>query len=461
MRKNYTLTTLALSIILCNHTAHAISTDKNSTLEEKANKSRYISLDESLALAIENNPDFRTLQENFKQSTEVFSQAIAENFMPKTQIRLNWFLNKPQLLQSREGTELTMQLPLFNGGAGVASLKQATLRVESNKYTFYKNEQSKILECITDYLQYHFGKETYELQTKAVEAYHSTYKAAEEKYRLGEETSVQVSLAKSELSKAEVQKLNSLASFNNSKEKFINDFNVEPDLTLLPELKDLPFSNVEDFVQKVLIKNIDILNATNNIKLKNVDKYVTVAQSFSPNVSLFLQSSTGDLDPFFALGSKSTNNQIAMNVAIPILGNGGREFSTIRAANSSARSAVSTLLSLKDSIIATATNSWEKYEIAKQTVEAQKQVLIAKTLVADGTEQEYTLGTKSLVDWLNAQNQKYAAAIDFAKSKADLVLNYYKIQELLGGLTSTELKLTKKVFSPDAEFNKRKRRLIF
>jgi len=430
--------------------------------------SQAISLNESLALAIENNPMFKTLQENFKQSTEIYSSAIADNFMPRFSASLSWQsdIDGSNTKINQNGSAVTASLPLFNGGAGLASLKRANLVVINNKYDFYTKEQAKILDCVNNYLQYHFEKETYELQIKAVEAFTRTYQSAQEKFKLGEETNTEVSLAKSELAKAEVRRLDSLAAYNNSKEKFINDFNVEPDSTNLPILEKLPFSNMDDFLKTVLSKNFDILTATNSIKLTKVTKYVTVAQNFSPNVSIQAQRATGISDSFSnslsdMFNTNKANTFLSFNVSIPILSNGGKEFADIRKANSQARSAVSSLESTKDSVKSTAINLWEKYSIAKQKVEAQKQVFEAKTLVCEGTKEEYALGTKSMVDFLNAQNQMYNAAIEYKKSEVDYVFAYYKIQELLGALTSKELNLNVKVFSPEKEFTKRKRRIIF
>jgi outer membrane protein len=234
--------------------------------------SQAISLNESLALAIENNPTFKTLQENFKQSTEIYSSTIADNFMPRFSASLSWQTNigGSNSRSNQSGSNVTAALPLFNGGAGLASLKRANLVVINNKYDFYTKEQAKILDCINNYLQYHFEKETYDLQVKAVEAFTKTFQSAQEKFKLGEETNTEVSLAKSELAKAEVRRLDSLAAYNNSKEKFINDFNVEPDSTNLPILEKLPFSSIDDFLKTVLNKNFDILTATNSIKLTNL-----------------------------------------------------------------------------------------------------------------------------------------------------------------------------------------------
>jgi outer membrane protein len=72
-------------------------------------------------------------------------------------------------------------------------------------------------------------------------------------------------------------------------------------------------------------------------------------------------------------------------------------------------------------------------------VKARKQAIISTQSALDATQAGYEVGTRNIVDVLNAQNRLFAAQRDYANSRYDFVINSLRLKEVAGTLSPEDI----------------------
>ena len=72
-------------------------------------------------------------------------------------------------------------------------------------------------------------------------------------------------------------------------------------------------------------------------------------------------------------------------------------------------------------------------------VKARKQAIKSTQSALDATVAGYEVGTRNIVDVLNAQNAVFAAQRDYANSRYDYVLNSMRLKENAGTLSPEDI----------------------
>ena len=72
-------------------------------------------------------------------------------------------------------------------------------------------------------------------------------------------------------------------------------------------------------------------------------------------------------------------------------------------------------------------------------VEARKQSIVSSQSAVDATQAGYEVGTRNVVDVLNAQNTLFSAERDYYNSRYDYILNMMRLKEQAGLLSPADV----------------------
>lgn len=72
-------------------------------------------------------------------------------------------------------------------------------------------------------------------------------------------------------------------------------------------------------------------------------------------------------------------------------------------------------------------------------VKARQQSIISSQSALDATQAGYEVGTRNIVDVLNAQNKVFAAQRDYANSRYDFIINSLRLKEVAGTLSPEDI----------------------
>ena len=74
-----------------------------------------------------------------------------------------------------------------------------------------------------------------------------------------------------------------------------------------------------------------------------------------------------------------------------------------------------------------------------QRVKARQQAIVSTSSALDATEAGYEVGTRNIVDVLQAQRSLFASIRDYSNSRYDYVINMLKLKRAAGTLTPQDI----------------------
>jgi outer membrane protein len=435
-------------------------------------------LNEALTQAYKNNPELKLKREEYLRSIEQYPEALSE-FMPKVNAQISRSITSQKSLKgllgdpnsdpvkgtSKETSRgLSIKQSLFNGGGSLAGLQAAKLAYLEAKSQLELNEQDILRKAIDSYLTYIQVQESYDAAAKSVKAYAKQYESTQQKYKLGESTKTEVAQAKAVFAQAKAQQASTFAKLQAQRAEFKRTIGVNPTNLKLPNPQSIAPNNFDNLLSKITTNNPNIIAAKYKIEASKSSTY-KAKSILAPSVDLDLslnktkkrstvkgRDGISQADPL--------NKNATLTLSIPILAKGGAEYSAIRKQKSAARSAALGLEQVLDQLTASAVQTWENYIATKERIALIKDSLDSANLALEGVKQEEALGTKTVVDVLNAQNEVYKAQIGTIEAKKDHLSAIFDIQYLMGTLTAQSMKLKVDQFNAEQEFNKIKHKII-
>ncbi len=430
-----------------------------------------VDLQEALTEGYKNNEELKAARIKFLNAIEQFPQAFS-GFMPSAGLQINRQNSKtkynkkytdrlgltPRETDSNRGA-LTIEQSLFSGGSSVAALKAAQSGFRASRGEYYAGEQKILLNLITAYLDCFESKEKYDISESRVRTNIQQVNTVEEKLRLGEATAIDIATARAGLAAAETNKLAAYADFQGKKANFVRVFGIEATDITMPNLPDRLPASLDELTKKAAKLNPDIDSARHNVTSAKALEMVQKGKLL-PQVSVKLQSGrTNPQDP----GVQNINNKsytTILSVNIPIYPDGGAQYSRIRSAKNQTRNSAVQLDSAIKQTQAGVVSVWEGFEAAKSRIVAANQGVEAAQISYDGTVQEEIVGSKTILDVLDAEQKLYEAKITRVDAYKNSVLAAYQMKLLTGELTAQSLKLKVKYFSPEEEFKTIKKKMF-
>ena len=427
-----------------------------------ANFASATTLNEALSLAYTNSQPLKVAQQTFIGEIQSISEALS-GFMPRIGAEIG--VTDTQQVRPASSSiinkmtrNLQITQPLFNGGGTVAAVKAAQSSFRASKEKLYSTEQEIMVQAVDAYLSYYEAKESYEISNTSVEFNQQTFDATEERLKLGEATLTDVALARAKLAKAQADRAMASANLQSTKALNIKIFGTELTDLVLPEIPSGVPDTLDSLTQKAVTQN-PILQATkNSLSAAKSNSFASKA-ALLPSADLGVSVGTNYEDPTIASNSKKSMIT-TLTVHIPILSKGGAEYAAVRRANSAARAAAHQLEDQLGSVKANAIGAWEGYQASKAAITFAEEAAEASALALDGVKHEYAVGSKTIIDVLDAESQMNRYKIDNITTKKNYILAAYKIKASIGECTAKAMHLPVKYFKPEAEFQKVKAKII-
>ncbi|MER9002725.1 TolC family outer membrane protein [Mesorhizobium sp. M0862] len=142
---------------------------------------------------------------------------------------------------------------------------------------------------------------------------------------------------------------------------------------------------------------------------------------------------------------------VGATLTVPIY-SGGRTSALVRQSKESLSQARIEVDVSRDSVRQAVTSAWTQYIAARESVDANRQVIAAAQLALNGVIEERNVGQRTTLDVLNAQNAVISAKIDLASSERDVVVASYAILSAMGRLSADRLALNVVKYKPEEHY---------
>jgi len=332
---------------------------------------------------------------------------------------------------------LEMVQPLYRGGQIEAGVARAEAAVLAQRATLAVTEQKVLLDAATAYLNVLRDTAVLGLNVNNEKVLGKQLEATRDRFRVGEITRTDVSQAESRAARAGAERVSAEGVLSSSRATYIRVIGVAPDRLQHPKLKPrLPESRAAA-VAAALAGNPSVQAALHG---ETAARYAVEQSEGALLPSLDLKGSVSRAeDPTYQL-RRSENATILAQVTVPLY-QGGGEWSRLREAKESASRRRIEIEEARRAAEEAANQAWDGLVTARASIHARQAQEQAAQIALDGVRQEMAVGSRTVLDTLDAEQELLDARVNLARSRRDEAVAAFTLLAAVGQLTAPTLGL--------------------
>jgi outer membrane protein len=337
---------------------------------------------------------------------------------------------------------ITGGLTLYDGGANSFAIESQKEIVLSTRQTLRGIEQNVLLNGVQAYVNVLRDREFVLLRQSNVRVITQEFRAAQDRFEVGEVTRTDVALAEARLAAAR----SLLAAAEGALAISIEGYRVA--------IGRAP-GNVSAVSPAPVSRSLADAKAfavRNNPSVLEVQHSVAAAEFSIRRAEAALKPQVS-LDGFISSDQDSNEAaQIGLSVGSPIY-NGGLILSQFRELRSNRDSARAGLHLTQLSVQQQVGNAYASLQVARASRLASDQQISAARVAFQGVREEATLGSRTTLDVLNAEQELLDAEASRISAQADEVFASYSLLSAMGLLTADHLNLPVQQYDATAYYN--------
>jgi outer membrane protein len=344
---------------------------------------------------------------------------------------------------------LTVTQTLFNGNQTANKTRAAEGQVSGAREALRVLEETVLLGAATVYMDYLRDAAIVEVQRSNVLVLEQTLKQTRDRYAVGTVTPTDVAQAEAQLAAGKTQLLTAEANLVTTRANFRRIIGDEPSNLA-------PGSPVDRFLPKSsasavalgLIENPNVTAAMFGIDVNYLQVKINEG-ALLPTVSLIAsvqQSYEQTLTTFRSFGASAV-----AQVTVPVF-QGGAEYSLIRQSKETLAQQRLNLEMTRDQTRANVVTAWGQLVAGKAQVTSAASQVDASELALTGVRQEASVGQRTTLDVLNAQQALVNARIALVTAQHDRVVASYAVLSTVGRLSPQVLNLPTTTYDPSVHY---------
>ncbi len=419
------------------------------------------SLADALATAYQNNPTLLAQRATLRATDEGVSQAIS-GWRPTIQaVGSAGWQKSPSLISQLSGTgassqtlhplssRITLSQPIFRGFRTSNGVKQADSQVMAGRATLEATEQSVFVKTVQAYVDVIRDLAILELDTNNVAVLQRQLEATKDQFRVGELTRTDVAQAEARLSQAQSVRIQAQANLTASRASYKSVVGDMPgSLDPVPPLPGLPAT--EDEAMATALQDNPTLQSA--LYTEEASRHaIDVAKGvLLPTIDLSAQrtDSRGTYRP----GLSSYQDAVTAQITIPLF-QSGSEYSKVRQAKETNSHDRMQIESARREVTQTVTDAWNTLRAARSVIESSKEAVRANEIALDGVRQEASVGSRTTLDVLNAEQELLNTRTTLVTAEHDEYVAAYQLLSAVGQLTAEKLALPVKIYDPKEHYD--------
>lgn len=341
---------------------------------------------------------------------------------------------------------INLSQPVYSGGSVRNSVRAAETRVKAGRANLRGAESDVFTQAVTAYVDVTRDEAIVRLNRQNVHVLEVNLQATRDRFEVGDLTRTDVAQSEARLALAQSQLRSAEARLIGSRENYIAVIGVPPGvLATPPTLPNLP----EDVTvaEQTALANNPFLEAAQ--LARDATRYDTsVARAARlPQVSVgvggeyynYLGSVSSQAR---ALGTDSDGlgTTIGANLSLPLF-QGGRPAAQVRQAQAREASAMESVTLTERGVIAQARSAFANYQGALQVIASSRVAVQANQLSLEGVRAENSVGTRTILDILNAEQELLNSQVQYVTAERDAYVAGFTLLASMGRAEAKDLGL--------------------
>lgn len=402
-------------------------------------------LRDALAAAYENNPTLTAARSGQRAIDENVPIARADG-LPDVGVSVGYTegLRADSSPARFAGAQGQINIPIYQGGLVRNSIRSARARVESGQARLRDTEAAVFSQVVGAYMDVLRDEAVVALNRNNVEVLSVNLQATQDRFDIGDLTRTDVAQSQSRLALARGNLEASEARLISSRESYINLVGQAPgDLAAPPPLPGLP-ADSETAVVTALAENPDLEAAQIDAQASGFD--VRAARSGRlPRVSFTTNGSYSDFlgsisttVPGLAARQTQTTASTGVNVTIPLF-QGGQPAARVRQAQARESQALEQVIGVERSVIAQTRAAFASLRGARAVAQSSEVAVSASRLSLEGVRAENSVGSRTILDILNAEQELLNAQVQLVSARRDAYVAGFTLLAAMGRAEAEDL----------------------
>ncbi len=343
---------------------------------------------------------------------------------------------------------LTLSQLIYDGGASVLGKQSAQETVLSTRQSLIDIEQQILIRAANAYLGVLLQEETVAIRQNNVEVSAEELRASQDRFEVGEVTRTDVALSEAQLASSQADLAVARGNLSIAQAEYVNAVGKTPGRTAgQPRLPNLPRSE-SDAVNLAQRNHPAILSAQHQVRA--LDLIVQQQRAnLGPNVSL---NADAGITESYDNDDYINDATISLNFNQPIYAGGGLA-AAVRRAMATRDASRANLLNVQKNITQGVADRYAAFQAATASLRASTERVRASQVAFDGIREEATLGARTTLDVLNAQQDLLDAQLAEVASRTERSRAAYELLQAQGLLTAERLGLAVQIYDPTLYYN--------
>ncbi|MDY0957083.1 MULTISPECIES: TolC family outer membrane protein [unclassified Sphingomonas] len=423
-------------------------------------------LREAMVRAYQSNPTI-TGQRAAQRATDENVPIARSNGLPSLQstgqiidnivVANNNFLNP-----ERVGTgQVQLSVPLYQGGAVKNAVRAAETRVDAGRAQLRGVEANLFTNVVAAYMNVIRDEAIVNLNTRNVNVLDTNLRASRDRFQVGDLTRTDVAQSEARLAQARAQLQSAQANLISSRENYINIVGIAPvGLEQPPALPTLPASP-NAAVGVALDQNPQLIAARRSadatrydINVARANRLPRLAAVSSGNYFNYLGSLNVPNVP-----ASGVNATVGVQVSMPLF-QGGRPAAQVRQAEALRGQALENATATERQVVAQVRSAYAVWQSSQEVILSAESAVRANSLSLEGVRAENSVGTRTVLDILNAEQELLNSQVTLVTARRDAYVAGFALIAAMGNAEARDLGLDGgSLYDPVANYKRVRNRI--
>ncbi len=333
-----------------------------------------------------------------------------------------------------------LSIPLYRGGAVRNGILAAETRVAAGRADLRGTESAIFTQVVAAYMDVILNEALVGLASNNVDVLSVNLEATSDRFEIGDLTRTDVAQSESRLALARGDLRSTRANLVAARESYIALVGDVPgDLQPPPPLPGLPTSP-DMAVEVALENNPDLIAAFERAEAAGID--IDIAGSGRlPTVSAFTNAGYQNFLGTLGAGRNSgTDLTAGVTVSIPLF-QGGRVAAQQRQATARAQAALENVIAAERDVIAQVRAAYSSWRAANAIIASSETAVDAASLSLEGVRAENTVGNRTVLDILDAQQELLRAQVQLVTARRNAYVAGFSLLAAMGKAEARDLGL--------------------
>ncbi len=415
------------------------------------------SLEEALAAAYSNNPTLMAQRARLRGVDEQLPQALS-GWRPSLDLEADsgvratysnaTFLDKRRQHRDPSSLSLTLSQPLYSGGQTVAEISKAENAIMAERAQLLAVEQYVFLAAVTAYVDVFRDQAVLELNVNNEQVLKRQLEATRDRFMVGEITRTDVHQAEARLARATADRIEAEGRREASRAAFKNVIGIPSGKLAAPKPPMDQPKNVGNAVEAAVTGNPAVISAEYTGKAL-IDNVVKTRGELLPSIDL-----SGTASRAFDASSETSrfdSYEALVTLTMPLY-QSGSVYSRLREAKQKAAEQRLKIDQARRDATESATRSWEKLQTVRARIDSFRTQIKASEVALEGVEREATVGSRTVLDVLDAEQELLDAKVSLVGAQRDEIVAIFELKEATGTLTARHINLPVDSYDPENHY---------